>query len=115
MNAGRVQTLLILGGNPVYDTPADIDFAAAMGQAAAAGSWLDAAGGLQTAATMHAAQQMANYDYSATLGLSNPLLAAGAAGSQHLLQDTEIAPNEIQELRKLLDAAESRSIEPDAT
>eukprot|EP00094_Tigriopus_californicus_P003314 TCALIF_03188-PA protein Name:"Similar to Sp8 Transcription factor Sp8 (Mus musculus)" AED:0.13 eAED:0.15 QI:0/-1/0/1/-1/1/1/0/316 len=63
-----------------------------MHSAATAGSWLDAAGGLQTAATMHAAQQMANYtDYSAaaSLGLSNPLLAAGAAaGSQHLLQDT---------------------------
>ena len=59
--------------------------------AATAGSWLDAAGGLQTAATMHAAQQMANYsaDYSAaaSLGLSNPLLA-GAAGGSHLLQDT---------------------------
>ena len=59
---------------------------------AATGSWLDAAGGLQTSAAMHAAQQMANYsDYSAaTLGLSNPLLgaAAGAAASQHLLPDS---------------------------
>lgn len=52
---------------------------------ASSGSWLDAAGGLQ----MHAAQQMANYsDYSSALGLSNPLLGAAAAGSQHLLQDT---------------------------
>lgn len=30
MNGGEVQTLLILGGNPVYDAPADIDFAAAL-------------------------------------------------------------------------------------
>jgi hypothetical protein len=57
-----------------------------MHSAAAAGSWLDAAGGL------HAAQQMAtgypDYSSAAALGLSNPLLAAGAAGGQHLLQDT---------------------------
>jgi molybdopterin-containing oxidoreductase family iron-sulfur binding subunit len=30
MNAGRVSTLLILGGNPVYDAPADIEFAAGL-------------------------------------------------------------------------------------
>jgi molybdopterin-containing oxidoreductase family iron-sulfur binding subunit len=30
MNAGTVQTLLILGGNPAFDAPADLDFAAAM-------------------------------------------------------------------------------------
>jgi len=30
MQAGTVDTLLILGGNPVYDTPADVDFAAAL-------------------------------------------------------------------------------------
>ena len=30
MNAGRVQTLLMLGGNPVYDAPADLDFASAL-------------------------------------------------------------------------------------
>merc|ERR1712038_173094 len=54
--------------------------------AAQAGSWLDAA----AASQMHAAQ-MANYsaaDYSASLGLSNPLFGAAAAGGQHLLQDT---------------------------
>ncbi len=28
--AGRVDTLVILGGNPVYDAPADVDFAAAL-------------------------------------------------------------------------------------
>jgi len=53
--------------------------------AAQAGSWLDAAAAQQ----MHAAQ-MANYsaaDYSASLGLSNPLFGA-AAGGNHLLQDT---------------------------
>jgi transcription factor Sp8 len=61
--------------------------AAVAGSAAAAGGWLDASG-FQTAATMHAAQQMASYsDYSA-LGLSNPLLAGAAGAQQHLLQDT---------------------------
>ncbi len=30
LGAGRVQTLLILGGNPVYDAPADVGFAAAL-------------------------------------------------------------------------------------
>jgi len=30
MNAGEVQTLIILGGNPVYSTPGDVDFAAAL-------------------------------------------------------------------------------------
>ena len=29
MNAGSVSTLVVLGGNPVYDTPADLDFKAA--------------------------------------------------------------------------------------
>ncbi len=32
MQAGEVQVLLILGGNPVYDAPADMDFAAALSQ-----------------------------------------------------------------------------------
>ena len=30
MAAGEVNTLLIIGGNPVYDAPADVDFAAAL-------------------------------------------------------------------------------------
>ena len=30
MNAGTVQTLVVLGGNPVFDAPVDLDFAAAM-------------------------------------------------------------------------------------
>ncbi|HEY8514012.1 MAG TPA: TAT-variant-translocated molybdopterin oxidoreductase [Candidatus Binatia bacterium] len=30
MNAGNVELLLILGGNPVYDAPADLDFAGAL-------------------------------------------------------------------------------------
>ncbi len=30
MNAGKVETLFILGGNPVYSAPADLDFAAAL-------------------------------------------------------------------------------------
>ena len=30
MNAGAVKTLVILGGNPVFDAPADLDFASAM-------------------------------------------------------------------------------------
>ena len=32
MQGGTVQTLVILGGNPVFDAPADLDFAAAMGK-----------------------------------------------------------------------------------
>ena len=32
MAAGRLQTLLILGGNPVYDAPADLSFAEALNQ-----------------------------------------------------------------------------------
>jgi molybdopterin-containing oxidoreductase family iron-sulfur binding subunit len=30
MNGGTVQTLVVLGGNPVFDAPADLDFASAM-------------------------------------------------------------------------------------
>ncbi|HUF75826.1 MAG TPA: TAT-variant-translocated molybdopterin oxidoreductase, partial [Longimicrobiales bacterium] len=30
MNAGSVQTLVVLGGNPVFDAPVDLDFASAM-------------------------------------------------------------------------------------
>ncbi len=30
MKAGQVQTLVVLGGNPVFDAPADLDFASAM-------------------------------------------------------------------------------------
>ena len=30
MTAGTVQTLVVLGGNPVFDAPADLDFASAM-------------------------------------------------------------------------------------
>ena len=30
MNSGAIQTLVVLGGNPVFDAPADLDFAAAM-------------------------------------------------------------------------------------
>src|SRR5262245_56635611 len=44
MQAGTVQTLVILGGNPVFDAPADLDFAAAMAkvpQSIALGHMLD--------------------------------------------------------------------------
>ena len=34
MAAGRVETLLILGGNPVYDAPADLPFAASLAKVA---------------------------------------------------------------------------------
>jgi len=30
MNAGAIKTLVVLGGNPVFDAPADLDFAAAL-------------------------------------------------------------------------------------
>ena len=33
LDAGSVDTLLILGGNPAYDAPADLDFASALGKA----------------------------------------------------------------------------------
>jgi len=33
LNAGRVTTLVVLGGNPVYDAPVDLEFAAAMDKA----------------------------------------------------------------------------------
>jgi MoCo/4Fe-4S cofactor protein with predicted Tat translocation signal len=32
MEGGRVKTLVVLGGNPSYDAPADLDFAAAVGK-----------------------------------------------------------------------------------
>ncbi len=32
MNAGKVELLLIMGGNPVFDAPADLDFPTAMGK-----------------------------------------------------------------------------------
>ena len=34
MKAGTIQTLVVLGGNPVFDAPADLDFAAAMAKVA---------------------------------------------------------------------------------
>jgi molybdopterin-containing oxidoreductase family iron-sulfur binding subunit len=34
INAGAVQTLVVLGGNPVFDAPADLDFASAMAKVA---------------------------------------------------------------------------------
>ena len=61
---------------------------------AAQAGWLDAASGLNTAATMHAAQ-MANYqDYSAAsaLGLaSNGLLGTSQAAAAHLFSGTQAA------------------------
>ncbi len=36
LNAGRVKTLVILGGNPVYDAPADLAFGEALAKAATA-------------------------------------------------------------------------------
>ena len=33
MNAGAIKTLVVLGGNPVFDAPADLDFASAMAKA----------------------------------------------------------------------------------
>src|SRR5205814_8443548 len=33
LNAGEVESVVILGGNPVYNAPADLDFAAALGKA----------------------------------------------------------------------------------
>ena len=36
MNSGAVKTLLMLGGNPVYDAPADLDFAGALAKVTSA-------------------------------------------------------------------------------
>ena len=36
VNSGAVKTLLMLGGNPVYDAPADLDFAGALGKVTSA-------------------------------------------------------------------------------
>lgn len=33
LNGGSIETVVILGGNPVYDAPADLNFAAALGKA----------------------------------------------------------------------------------
>jgi Fe-S-cluster-containing dehydrogenase component/anaerobic selenocysteine-containing dehydrogenase len=47
LNAGRVEMIVILGGNPVFTAPADIDFAAALQQAGTViyhGSHLDETG-----------------------------------------------------------------------
>jgi MoCo/4Fe-4S cofactor protein with predicted Tat translocation signal len=33
LNAGAIKTLVVLGGNPVFDAPADLDFASAMSKA----------------------------------------------------------------------------------
>ena len=33
LNAGRIQTVILLGGNPVYNAPVDLDFAAALQKA----------------------------------------------------------------------------------
>ena len=44
MNAGTIKTLVVLGGNPVFDAPADLDFASAMAkvpQSIALGHTLD--------------------------------------------------------------------------
>ena len=39
MAAGRVETLVILGGNPAYDAPADLEFAAAIGRSRRPSTW----------------------------------------------------------------------------
>src|SRR5262245_28426170 len=46
MTGGAVQTLVILGGNPVFDAPADLDFASAMAKVPPSiviGPWVDVA------------------------------------------------------------------------
>jgi MoCo/4Fe-4S cofactor protein with predicted Tat translocation signal len=39
LNAGKVSALLILGGNPVYEAPADLDFASALSKVALTAHW----------------------------------------------------------------------------
>ena len=39
MNSGAVELLLMVGGNPVYDAPADFEFAKRLGKSRAAGTF----------------------------------------------------------------------------
>ena len=39
MEAGKVDTLVMLGTNPVYTAPADLDFAAALAQVPLSVAW----------------------------------------------------------------------------
>jgi molybdopterin-containing oxidoreductase family iron-sulfur binding subunit len=54
MSAGQVSTLVVLGGNPVYSAPADLQFAAALSKVASAARAItsaDGAGVLNSIAT----------------------------------------------------------------
>ncbi len=58
IKAGTVKTLVILGGNPAYDAPADLDWAAlqkSVGNVVRLGYYVDETSVLNTAATTHIA------------------------------------------------------------
>lgn len=64
LNAGSVKTLILLGGNPAYDAPADLDFAAAMqkaGQVVRLGYYVD-----ETSAAVPAGAHLAATHYLET-------------------------------------------------
>jgi len=80
LNAGKVQLLVILGGNPVYDAPADFEFATALRRAALSvhvGLYND-----ETAELCHWHAPAAHYleawsdtrAYDGTVGISQPLI-----------------------------------------
>jgi molybdopterin-containing oxidoreductase family iron-sulfur binding subunit len=81
LNAGKVDTLLILGGNPVYDAPADLDFGRALFKAKLrihSGIYND-----ETAELCHWHAPAAHYleswsdvrAYDGTIGIIQPLIA----------------------------------------
>ena len=53
MQGGKVQTLVMLGGNPVYDAPADLDFGALLGKVATSIHLSEYANETSHAATWH--------------------------------------------------------------
>jgi Fe-S-cluster-containing dehydrogenase component len=81
MESGAVETLFVLGGNPVYDAPADLKFAAALGKVAASVHLAEFANETSLATTWHVPRthyletwsDARAYDGTVTLG--QPLIA----------------------------------------
>jgi Fe-S-cluster-containing dehydrogenase component len=89
MAAGKVETLVILGGNPVYNAPADLDFASALGKVKNrihCGQHLDETGALCNyhIPEAHYLEQWGDSKaYDGTLGIVQPLIAPLYAGKTH--------------------------------
>jgi MoCo/4Fe-4S cofactor protein with predicted Tat translocation signal len=81
LNGGKVDWLLILGGNPVYSAPVDLDFAAAMGKAGTV-VYLAKLTQDETTGTAHwiipAAHSLESWSdaraYDGTLGIIQPMI-----------------------------------------